>query len=62
MSLRRRLLLAGIVVVVVLFVADVALAVTFRTFLLGRLLALHHPIHGTMPSDHHAVLTDLSTP
>lgn len=37
MSLRRRLLLAGIVVVVVLFVADVALAVTFRTFLLGRL-------------------------
>lgn len=25
-------------------------------------LALHQPIHGTMPSDHHAVLTDLSPP
>ena len=37
MTLRRRLLLAGIVVVVVLFVADVLLAVTFRTFLLSRL-------------------------
>ncbi|HEX6257698.1 MAG TPA: HAMP domain-containing sensor histidine kinase [Euzebyales bacterium] len=37
MSLRRRLLLACAAVAVVLFVADVALASTFRSFLLDRL-------------------------
>lgn len=37
MSLRRRLVLAGIVIAAVLFVADVVLATTFRTFLLDRL-------------------------
>jgi two-component system OmpR family sensor kinase len=36
-SLRRRLLLACAAVAVVLFVADIALASTFRSFLLGRL-------------------------
>ncbi len=37
MSLRRRVVLAGGVIAVVLIVADVALAGTFRSFLLGRL-------------------------
>jgi len=36
MSLRRRLVLGLLAVVAVLLVADVALAATFRTFLLGR--------------------------
>ena len=40
MSLRRRLALGCLAVVAVLIVADVALAVTFRSFLVGRVDAL----------------------